>query len=99
MGAGMKMMFVATVFFMVFQSPVQAENWSALGILTTHNKDLGYFKTESIKIDGFKSREDCEKTVKFESGSSDYVGVGGTNKRVPGIHWNFDADCLKINDE
>lgn len=95
----MKRALIVAAVFAAMTAQARAENWSAVGILTTHNKQLDYFKTEFVKIDGFKSHDDCYKAVKFESGSSDYIGLGGTNKRVPEVQWNYDADCMKINDE
>lgn len=95
----MKMMFIAVAVFMAFQSQAHAENWSALGILTTHNPKMNHFKTEFVEIKGFKSREACEQVLTPQMETDEYIGKGGTNGKVPGLQWNYDATCVHINDE
>lgn len=92
---------VLTVVFMasIWSNGAHAANYTAVGILTTQNQQMNYFKTEFVKIEGFKSLEDCNDRVKAESHSEDFIGKGGTNHKVPGLQWNFDANCMHINDE
>lgn len=72
--------------------------WTATGILTTQNVEHGYLKTEYVAIPGFKSEADCLREVAKLSSSDDFIGQGGTNRKVPEIQWNYDAVCVKIND-
>jgi hypothetical protein len=96
----LKIAMLYAVVFALFQSPLShAANYTAVGILTTYNKQMNYFKTEFVQIPGFKSAEDCDAAIGKETGSDDYIGVGGTNGKVPGLQWNFDANCMKVNDE
>lgn len=76
-----------------------AENWVALGLLTTQVKGSAA-KVEFVQVGDFESREACLAMVKSESMSSDYIAArNGTNTRLPEIQWNFDANCwLKRSD-
>lgn len=72
--------------------------WTAAGILTSQNVEHNYLKTEYVAIPGFKSEADCLREVAKLSSSDDFIGQGGTNRKVPEIQWNYDAVCVKIND-
>lgn len=90
-----KLFLVATL---CLSTSAMAENWVALGLLTTQVKGSAA-KVEFVQVDNFESREACLAMVKSESMSSDYIGVGGTNGLLPQIQWNFDANCwLKRSD-
>lgn len=92
----MKKLFLAAA--LCLSTSAMAENWVALGLLTTQVKGQAA-NVEFVQVGDFESREACLAMVKSESMSSDYIGVGGTNGRLPQIQWNFDANCwLKRSD-
>ena len=95
----MKMTLIAAAVFLAFQSQAQAENWIAVGILTKQNVKMNYFDAEFVEIKGFKSRESCMQVVHGEANTDEYIGVGGTSGKVPGLHWNYDATCVHISDD
>lgn len=71
-----------------------AENWSAVGLLTTEVLDQPA-KVEFISIDNFGSKGECDGFLEVQSQSTDYIGKGGTNQQVPPVQWNFDGLCIK----
>ncbi|MBA3756080.1 MAG: hypothetical protein H0X02_07610 [Nitrosomonas sp.] len=71
-----------------------AENWSAVGLLTTVVQGQEA-KVEFISVDDFGTHDECEIFLKSQSESTDYIGKGGTNQNVPPVQWNFDGLCIK----
>lgn len=76
---------------------VSTGNWVASGILTTQNRDLGYFKTEYVELRPFDTKERCEAQVAAFAKTSESIGKGGTDRKVDGVEWNYDATCYMIN--
>lgn len=77
----------------------QAENWTLLGILTIQNQKHHVLKHEFVRVEGFKNESDCWDASRRLGYSSEYAGQGGTNSKVPGYQWDFNSDCIKVNDE
>ena len=82
-----------------FSVAAHAENWTLLGILTIHNHKQDVLKHEFVKVEGFKHEQDCSDASRRLGYSSEYAGQGGTNSKVPGYQWDFNSDCIKVNDE
>lgn len=95
----MKKALLAAAVFLAMTAQAKAENWIAVGILTKQNVKMNYFDAEYVEIKGFKNRESCMQVVHGEANTDEYIGVGGTSGKVPGLHWNYDATCIHINDE
>lgn len=98
----MKMMFIAVAVFIAFQSQAHAQyygqgTWIAAGILTTQNREMNYFKTEYVQLGNFESRSRCLDVVKSFAMTDEYIGIGGTDNKVPGLQWNYDATCVQLN--
>lgn len=85
---------IVTAVFVVFQSPAQAEKWSAVGILTTRVQGEEA-RAEFVEMDDFETAELCSRVVNRESHSDDFIGKGGTNGKVPQVQWNYDAHCIQ----
>lgn len=77
----------------VISTSAAAEQWSAIGILTTQIKGQEA-KVQYVEIDNFESEELCRQVVLRESYSEDYIGIGGTNHKLPSVQWNYDANCV-----
>lgn len=69
--------------------------WAALGFATKQNDLKGYYETEYVRID-FKNCEACVKLTDDIAMSNESIGTGGTNGRVDGFEWNYDATCFYI---
>lgn len=99
----MKNALIAAAVFMSFQGTANADlqfsvaAWSAAGILTTQNRDLGYFKTEYVALGPFDTEARCKEAVSMFAMTDEYVGTGGTNKHVDGVQWNYDGTCFRLN--
>lgn len=73
-----------------------SNNWSAHGILSSWNKQIDYFKTEYVRVN-FDACLKCKRFVDEAAYTKEFIGQGGTNGKVPGVQWNYDATCFDLN--
>lgn len=89
----------AAAFLFALANGVKAGTWTAVGILVTQNDKMDHFKAEFVRIDDFDSYDKCFSAIKTLSHSNESIGEGGTNDKVSRIDWNYDADCIHVNDK
>ena len=89
----------AAVFLLALANSVKAGTWTAVGILVTQNDKMDHFKAEFVRIDDFDSYDKCIDTITMLAHSNEFIGKGGTNHKVPRVDWNYDADCVHVNDK
>lgn len=76
-----------------FSSFALAAEWAAVGMLTTQIKGQDP-QVKFVRIPNF-DEDLCDRFLKVESHSDDFIGKGGTDGKVPGMQWNFDGKCIQ----